>query len=81
MASLWELGPIIFGPTEVLVSWLQRKGMLASSQTCSSCGVVMQLGKRSDISDGTRMEVCGGVPIAKGLRLSGRAASSKLGCH
>ena len=37
MASLWELGPIIFGPTEDLVSWLQRKGLLASFQTYSSC--------------------------------------------
>ena len=54
MASLWELGPIIFGPTEDLVSWLQRKGLLASSQTCSSCGGLA----RGVIS---RTEVCGGV--------------------
>ena len=32
MASLWELGPVIFGPTEDFVSWLQNKGLLASSQ-------------------------------------------------
>ena len=31
MASLWELGPVIFGPTEDFVSWLQNKGLLASS--------------------------------------------------
>ena len=52
MASLWELGPVIFGPTEDFVSWLQNKGLLASSQTCSSCsGAVMRLGKRGDVSD------------------------------
>ena len=46
MASLWELGPVIFGPTEDFVSWLQNKGLLASSRTCSSCsGAVMRLGK------------------------------------
>ena len=27
MASLWELGPVIFGPTEDFVSWLQNKGL------------------------------------------------------
>ena len=53
MASLWELGPVIFGPTEDFVSWLQNKGLLASSRTCSSCsGAVMRLGKRGDVSDG-----------------------------
>ena len=53
MASLWELGPVIFGPTEDFVSWLQNKGLLASSRTCSSCsGAVMRLGRRGDVSDG-----------------------------
>ena len=53
MASLWELGPVIFGPTEDFVSWLQNKGLLASSRTCSSCsGAVMWLGKSGDVSDG-----------------------------
>ena len=47
MASLWELGPVIFGPTEDFVS-----GLLASSRTCSSCsGAVMRRGKRGDVSD------------------------------
>ena len=53
MASLWELGPVIFGPTEDFISWLQGKGLLADSRPCSSCsGVVMRLGKRGDVSDG-----------------------------
>ena len=33
MASLRELGPVIFCPTEDFVSWLQNKGLLASSRT------------------------------------------------
>ena len=49
MASLWESGPIIFGPTEDLVSWLQRKGLLASSRGGLSRGVI------------SLTEVCGGV--------------------
>ena len=68
MTSLWELGPVIFGPTEDFVSWLQNKGLLASSRTCSSCsGAVMRLGKRGDVSDG-----CGDVPSARLLRVSVR---------
>ena len=52
MASLWELGPVIFAPLEDFVSLLQNRGLLASSRICSSCsGAVMQLGKRGDISD------------------------------
>ena len=65
MASLWELGPVIFGPTEDFVSWLQNKGLLASSRTCSSCsGAVMQLGKRGDVSDGCVWRC----PITKSIR-------------
>ena len=62
MASLWELGPVIIGPSEDFVSWLQNEGMLASSRTCSSCsGAVMRLGKRGDVSDGC----VGDVPSAR----------------
>ena len=66
MASLWELGPVIFGPTEDFVSWLQNKGLLASSRTCSSCsGAVMRLGKRVM----SVMVVYGDVPSARLLRV------------
>ena len=68
MASLWELGPVIIGPTEDFVSSLQNKGLLASSRTCSSCsGAVMRLGKRGDV-----MVVYGDVPSARLLRVSVR---------
>ena len=40
MASLWELGPVIFGPTEDFILWLQGKGLLADSRICSSCSGV-----------------------------------------
>ena len=64
MASLWELGPVIFGPTEDFVSFLQNKGLLASSRTCSSCsGAVMRL---------SVMVVYGDVPSARRLRVSVR---------
>ena len=67
MASLRELGPVIFGPTEDFVSWLQNKGLLASSRTCSSCcGAVMPLGKRGDAV----MVVYGDAPSARLLRVS-----------
>ena len=39
--------------TEDLISWLQGKGLLPTSRTCSSCsGIVTRLGKRGDVSDG-----------------------------
>ena len=67
MASLWELDPVIFGPTEDFVSWLQNKGLLTSSRTCSSCfGAVMGLG-RGVMSV---MVVYGDVPSTRLLRAS-----------
>ena len=66
---MWELGPVIIGPTEDFVSWLQNEGMLASSRTCSSCsGAVMRLGKRGDVSDGCVWRC----PQCKTLRVSVR---------
>ena len=58
MASLWELGPVIFGPTEDFV--------LASSRTCSSCSGGLGRGVMSV------MVVYGDVPSARLLRVSVR---------
>ena len=44
--SLFELGPVIFGPSEDLVSWLRRKGLLSSSSNCARCAVPMVEGTR-----------------------------------
>ena len=57
-----------FCPTEDLISWLQGKGLLADSQTCSSCsGVVMRIGKRGDVSDGCVWS-CPQCKTTKGVR-------------
>ena len=75
MASLWELGPVIFGPTEDFVSWLQNKGLLASPRICSSCsGAVCSLG-RGVMSV---MVVYGDVPSARLLRVSVREVFYKV---
>ena len=48
------MGSVIFGPIEDFVSWLQGKGLLASSKVCSSCSRdTMRLGKRTDVSGGS----------------------------
>jgi len=50
--SLWELGPIIFGPTEDLESLLQYKGLLAASKVCYACSRAMRIRKKAYFSDG-----------------------------
>jgi len=45
--SIIELGPVIFGSTLDLSQWLQRKGLLASSQDCGRCSVHMSLVPRT----------------------------------
>ena len=47
-----EIGPIIFGPKDDLISWLRTNRLLASSQDCSSCATPMREGRHRDISDG-----------------------------
>ena len=47
-----DIGPIVFGPKDDLISWLRTKKLLASSQDCSFCGTAMREGHRSDVSDG-----------------------------
>ena len=51
--SLLELGPIAFGGTPAIVAFLQRKNVLASQHQCS-CGTMMTLQERADVSDGCR---------------------------
>ena len=73
MASLWDLGPVIFGP---LVPWLQNKGLLANSRTCS-CGVTMWLGKRGDVSDG-RVWRCPQCKTTKSIREGSFFSKSRM---
>ena len=51
--SILQLGPVMFGETDQLITYLQSKNLLASNKTCP-CGSAMQLSARSDVSDGVR---------------------------
>lgn len=51
--SILQLGPVIFGKTDQLITFLQSKNLLATNKTCP-CGSAMQLSSRSDVSDGVR---------------------------
>ena len=55
--SLLDIGPVIFGGTEGIISWMQSKRLLAQSKDCSTCNVPMVVGLRSDVSDGHRLEI------------------------
>ena len=52
--SLLELGPIAFGGTAAIITFLQRKNVLADRMNCAQCGIGMEMKERSDISDGYR---------------------------
>ena len=56
--SILQLEPVIFGETDQLITYLQRKNLLASNKTCP-CGTAMQLSTRSDVSDGVRFRCPG----------------------
>ena len=76
--SLFELGPVTFGPSEDLVSWLRRKGLLSSSSNCAArCSVPMVEGRRQDVSDGLvwRCRQCKGT---KSIREGSFFSKSKL---
>ena len=51
--SLLELGPVAFGGTPGIITFLQGKHVLASQKKCP-CGTMMVLQSRQDISDGCR---------------------------
>ena len=70
--SILQLRPVIFGETDQLITYLQRKNLLASNKTCP-CGTAMQLSTRSDVSDATGSVFV--VQVAISVQQSGRAAS------
>ena len=51
--SLLDLGPVAFGGTPAIITFLQSKNVLARQKECP-CGAMMKLQKRSDVSDGCR---------------------------
>ena len=48
--SLLELGPILFGDIEKLISYMRGKGLLASTLTCSNytCCVEQSINKQTN---------------------------------
>ena len=49
--SILKMGPVLFGSTENLIAYLQRKGLLATNKQCPNCAATMVLQRRSDIED------------------------------
>ena len=70
--SILDVGSVIFGSTDNLVSYLQHRQLLADSLMCGSCAIPLNLGKKTDISDGLIFR-CGTCKTTKSLR-----AGSKL---
>ena len=52
LMSLFQLGPMMFGGTSGIISFLQSKHLAAQKQC--ACGTAMELQDRNDISDGCR---------------------------
>ena len=50
--SLLQLGPVIFGGTDGIISFLQGKGLLAQQLTCHRCSVAMNIARRASLTDG-----------------------------
>ena len=53
--SILKMGPVLFGSTEDLISFLQGKGLLATNKQCPNCSSTMDLQRRSDIEDKFRL--------------------------
>ena len=53
--SILKMGPVLFGSTEDLISFLQGKGLLATNKQCPNCLSTMDLQRRSDIEDKFRL--------------------------
>ena len=50
--SLLELGPVIFGGIDGIISFLQGKGLLAQQKTCHRCLVPMNIARKASLTDG-----------------------------
>ena len=55
--SLLDFGKVIFGSTDDLIAWMQRKHLLASRRDCPNCNIPMQWQSRNDITDGYRYAI------------------------
>ena len=75
--SLLDRSQFVFDSVDQQVSFLQQKGLLASSQTCSACSTSMTLRPKRDISDGYIFR-CGSRKTTKSLRAASFFSKSKL---
>ena len=50
--NLLELGPVIFGGIDGIISFLQGKGLLAQQKICHHCLVPMNIARRASLTDG-----------------------------
>lgn len=77
--SLLDLGPVIFGPKQGLITYLQNKHLLAQSTQCHRCGVPMQMQTRdtSVCSDGFSWR-CGLCYTYKSVRHDSFFSKSRL---
>ena len=75
--SILDIGPVIFGTTDNLVNYLQQRQLLADNQTCTNCGIPMNLRQKADLSDGQifRSSTC---KTTKSLRVGSFFSKSKL---
>ena len=67
MNSFLHLGVYLFGGDDFLIAYLRGKHLLASSMTCTRCGVPMHEAKRSDVRDGYRWR-CRQCKTSKSIR-------------
>ena len=75
--SLLELGPVIYGPTDDLISWFRTKRLLARSQDCATCNIPMRQGTRKDITDGLVWR-CSQCKTTKSIREGSFFSKSRL---
>ena len=71
--SILDIGPVIIGTTDNLVNYLQQRQLLADNQTCTNCGIPMNLRKKANLSDGQNFR-CSTCKTTKSLRVGNFSA-------
>ena len=66
---LLELGLVIFGGIDGIISFLQGRGLLAPQKTCHHCLVPMSIARRASLTDGRAFR-CPQYHIYRSLRSS-----------
>ena len=77
MNSFLQLGIYLFNGTDVVISFLRSKGLLAQSMTCPRCAIPMHEASRRDVTDGVRWR-CGTCKTSKSIREGSFFSKSRL---